>query len=160
MATVSREIVMEAIFAKINAMTFGSQINGASTWLYTSRRLKLWNAVDPTQQPACFLVTHQETDEYRGLGLERRRLNLMCWCYSRSGDANAVPPNLGQTDLDTMMESFEQAFGPAAVDNFSTNQCTLGGLVYFVRIEGKVFKDPGDIDGQTLLLVPLLVEFP
>jgi hypothetical protein len=29
-----------------------------------------------------------------------------------------------------------------------------------VRIEGKVFKDPGDIDNQAMLIVPLVVEMP
>jgi hypothetical protein len=60
--------------------------------------------------------------------------------------------------LDTMMESFERTFN--VPDNFSTNSNTLGGLVYWVRIEGKVFKDPGDIDNQAMLIVPLVVEMP
>ena len=62
------------------------------------------------------------------------------------------------SDLIEMLEAFEAAF--IKPDNFSTNCNTLGGLVYWVRIEGKIFKDPGDIDSQTLLIVPLVVEMP
>jgi hypothetical protein len=99
-------------------------------------------------------VTGPSDHEYRGLGLLRRRLNFGIWCYSR-GDA--IP---GASQLDIMMEAFEKAF--CVVDNPSTNCNTLGGLVYWCRIEGKVFKDPGDIDpsSQTLLIVPLMVEMP
>lgn len=149
---------MAAILARIQAMTFSTPINGASTWrTAVSNRLILWADVPGDQQPCAFLVTHREVDEYRGLGLSRRRLQLGVWCYSQSGqpgEPGAAP------DLDTMMEAFETQFGAAAADNFSTNQLTLGGLVYWCRIEGNVFKDPGDLDGQTLMIVPLLVEMP
>lgn len=143
---------MTAITNVVNSMTFGSPINGQTTWKTVGNRLRLWADVAPDQQPAAFVVTHRETNEYRGLGLYRRRLDLQIWCYSRSDSAPGAP------DLDTMMEAFEQAFN--TVDNPSTGCNTLGGLVYWVRIEGKVFKDPGDIDNQTMLLVPLVVEMP
>ena len=148
----TRTQVMTAIEAVIVGMTFASPINGSSTWKTVSNRLRLWADVASDAQPAAFLVTHQETDEYRGLGLLRRQLKLGVWCYSRSDT------DPGQPQLDIMMESFEQAF--IKPDDFSTNCNTLGGLVYWIRIEGKVFKDPGDIDSQTILIVPLVVEMP
>ena len=148
----TRNQVMTAILAVIQGMTFSTPINGVSTWNTVSNRLRLWGDVSADQQPAAFLVTHREMDDYRGLGLLRRRLELGIWCYSRSDS------DIGGPQLDTMMEAFEAAF--IKPDNFSTNSNTLGGLVYWVRIEGKVFKDPGDIDNQTLLIVPLVVEMP
>jgi hypothetical protein len=148
----TRKQVMTAILEVIQGMSFATPINGASTWNTTSERLRLWADVSSDQQPAAFLVTHREIDEYRGLGLLRRRLELGVWCYSRSDT------DKGQPQLDTMMEAFEAAF--IKPDDPSTNCNTLGGLVYWVRIEGKVFKDPGDIDNQTMLIVPLVVEMP
>ena len=159
MAT-TRAQVMAAVQARISAMTFSAPINGVTTWKSTvSNRLRLWADVAVDQQPAAFLVTHREMDEYRGLGLLRRRLELGVWCYSQSGQPGADQPG-AQPDLDVMMEAFEQQFGANAADNFSTNQLTLGGLVYWCRIEGRVFKDPGDLDGQTLMIVPIVVEMP
>lgn len=152
MSTASRNVVMAKILSVIQGMTFGSAINGSTTWNTVSNRLRLWADVLPEQQPAAFLVTHNEMDEYRNLGLLRRRLILSVWCYSRCDNST------GANDLDTMMESFETAF--IKPDDYSTNDNTLGGLVYWIRIEGKVFKDPGDIDNQTLLIVPLVVEMP
>lgn len=152
MALETRNQVMSAILAIIQGMTFSSAINGATTWKTVTNRLRLWGDVDPSLQPAAFLVTHRETDEYRGLGLLRRKLDLGIWCYTRSDSAPGGP------DLDTMMEAFETAFN--VPDNYSTNMNTLGGLVYWCRIEGRVFKDPGDLDNQTMMIVPLIVEMP
>ncbi len=152
MSTATRDQVMAVILAKLQSMTFAAPINGATSWRTVSDRLRLWGDVAPDQQPAVFLVTHREQDDYRGLGLYRRRLELGLWCYSRSDSAPGAP------DLDTMMEAFEAAFNVA--DNMSTNSNTLGGLVYWCRIEGKTLKDPGDLDNQTLLVVPLVVEMP
>src|SRR5215831_5650765 len=144
---------MSAVLGQLQAMVFPAPINGQTTWVSTSERLKLWGDVDPSLQPAAFLVTHRETDEYRGLGLKRRRLDLQVWCYSRTDD----PSTMGQTDLDNMMQSFESVFLP---DKPGINQNTLGGLVYWCRLEGRVFKDPGDIDNQAMMIVPLVVEIP
>lgn len=150
----TRAQVTTALLNIINGMTFTSAINGATTWRTVSNRLRLWADVSAEQQPYAALVTHRELDEYRGLGLLRRRLEFGIWCYCRSDNADGGPL------LDTMMEAFESAFITNAIDDPGQNANTLGGLVYWCRIEGRVFKDPGDIDNQTLLIVPLIVEMP
>lgn len=152
MSTASRNEVMAAVLATIKGISFPQLVMGASTWNTVSNKLRLWADVSSDQQPAAFLVTHKEIDEYRGLGLLRRRLELGIWCYTKVGEEH------GANQLDTLMEAFEQTFAQA--DNPSDNTNTLGGLVYWIRIEGRVFKDPGDIDGQTLLIVPIIVEMP
>jgi hypothetical protein len=153
---VTREQVLNAIFSEIQSMTFGSPINTQTTWLTTGRRLKLWGDVQGDSQPAAFLVEHEEHDEYRNLGLDRRRLNARVWCYARTDD----PTIVGGTLLNTMLEAFDAKFGMEGVNDWSRNANTLGGLVYFCRLEGRVFKDPGDIDNQAVLIVPLIVELP
>lgn len=158
--TATRAQVMTAVMNAISGMTFGSPINGVSAWRTGPQdpvtgepaKLRLWSNVPPDQQPAVFLVTHREMDDYRGLGLLRRRLELGAWCYSRSDSAPGAP------DLDVMMQAFEAAFN--VPDNSSSGQFTLGGLVYWCRIEGRVFKDPGDLDSQAMLVVPIVVEMP
>lgn len=149
----SREQVASALLTAIQNMVFGSPINGKVSWTTTSRRLRLWGSVPPEEQPAAFVVSHSEDDAFRGLGLQRIRLHYSVWCYSRTDDPSVV----GDTDLNTMMSAFQTLF-PVTED--STGQNTLGGLVYWSRIEGRVFKDPGDIDSQTLLIVPIVVEMP
>src|ERR1700722_13220477 len=104
MTTATRNQVMTALLNIIQGMTFSTPINNAMTWNTVSNRLRLWGDVSSDQQPAAFLVTHRETDDYRGLGLLRRRLELGIWCYSRS---DSFP---GSVQLDTMLEAFEAAF--------------------------------------------------
>lgn len=153
----TRAQVMAAVLAKIQAIVFSSPIMEKTTWQNTpslQQRLALWTEVPAEQQPAVYLVTHKETDEYRGLGLLRRRLELGAWCYIRTDDQTTI----GATLLDTIMEAFEAQF--CVQDNSSTGQLTLGGLVYWCRIEGRVLKIPGDIDNQALMVVPIVVEMP
>lgn len=156
MAT-ARQDVMDAIMNIIRGMTFSTPINNVSTWATAERRLRLWGDVPPEAQPAVYLVTHREMDEYTGLGLLRRRLELGAWCYAKTG-APATSDIVGGEILDTMLEAFEAAF--IQPDDFSTNENTLGGLVYWCRIEGRVLKDPGDIDDQAMMIVPIVVEMP
>jgi hypothetical protein len=151
--------ILTAIGNAIQSITFATAINGAVNWrnqiLNSSgvpNKLRLWSTVSAEEQPAAFLVTHLERDEYRGLGLVRRRLELGVWCYSRADNAPGAP------DLDVMVKALEGAI--ITPDNFSTNCNTLGGLVYWCRIEGRLFKDPGDIDSQALLILPIVVEMP
>lgn len=150
MAATTRNDVMAAILNIMQGMTFATPINGSTTWKTVSNRLRLWGDVSSDQQPYAALVTHKETDEYRGLGLLRRRLDLGIWIYIRSDSSPGAP------QLDTIMDALEAAFN--VPDDFSTNCNTLGGLVYWCRIEGKIFKDPGDLDNQAMMIVPLVVE--
>jgi len=153
MPTASRETILGAIFAKIQGMSFSSPINGSSTWVTASRRLRLWGDVPSDQQPAAFLVEHREVDEWTHLGTVRRKLDgLALWAYARTDDPMAI----GGTYINMMLESLETAFAPDAMNG----QCTLGGLVYWIRQEGRIFKDPGDIDNQAMLICPLVVEVP
>lgn len=153
MAAVTRQQVMEAILTLLQNATFSTPVGTATTWTTLSRKLRLWGTVAPEEQPAAFLVTHRETDEYTGLGLSRRRLELGVWCYVRADGDDTI----GSEFLDTMLEAIENVLIP---DNPSDNTLTLGRLVYWCRIEGRVLKDPGDIDGQAMMIVPIVVEMP
>lgn len=150
--TPSREQIATMLLGLLKSMTFGAPINGQTAWVTIGRRLRLWGDTPPDQQPAAFLVTHTEDDAYRNLGVVRRREDFRVWCYFRTDDPGIV----GDSYINVLLEAFESTF--LTPDNPSTNSNTLAGLVYWVRIEGRVFKDPGDIDKQGLLLVPLIVE--
>jgi hypothetical protein len=152
----TREEVLNAILASVQAMVFSTPIAGQTTWLTTGRRLRLWSDVPGDSQPAAYVVEHEEHDEYRNLGVNRRRLNPRIWCYARTDDPSIV----GGSIINDWLEAFDQMFGMKSATNFSTGGNTLGDLVYFCRLEGRVFKDPGDIDNQALLIVPLVVEMP
>lgn len=153
---VNRLAIKTALFSLIQSATFSSPINGFSTWASTSRRLKTFNRVDPSAQPALFMVQHREAYERYGVGLVRRYLDMGLWCYASTSDEAAI----GDDWLDIMESALEGALQP---DNPSTNELTLGGLVYWCRImrqDGLFIRDPGDIDGQALLVLPVRILVP
>jgi hypothetical protein len=103
-----------------------------------------------------FMVQHRETYERYGVGLVRRYLDMGLWCYAPTSDESVVGDDL----LDIMESALEGALAP---DDLSRNELTLGGLVYWCRItrqEGMFIRDPGDIDGQALLVLPVRILLP
>lgn len=154
-----RIAIKNALLAQCQNAIFFEPIAGNNTWVTTSRRLKLWGSVDASQQPALFLTQHREGYEHRGTDrLIRRWLDMQLWCYANSGD----PTNstiIGDDLLDIMEGALENALAPPAgeVEN------TLGNLVYWCRImkqDNIYIRDPGDIDGQALLVLPVRILIP
>lgn len=154
-----RIAIKNAVLALCAGATFAVPINGYTTWASPpSRRLKLWNAVDVSQQPALFLTQHREGYDNRGVGaIVRRWLILQLWCYAPTGDANSGI--IGDDLLDVMEAALEVALDtPVGYDLHS-----LGGLAYSMKIEraeNLAIRDPGDIDGQALLVLPVRVLWP
>jgi hypothetical protein len=161
---VNRAAIKNALLARATAATFTTPINGFSTWAQPpSRRLRLFNQVDTAAQPACFLVQHRETYERRGTGhLVRRYLDMAFWCYAPTGDAAATSPIIGDDLLDLMEEALEAQLQP---DDPVRNELTLGGLLpsgwcQIVRQDNMFIRDPGDLDGQALLVLPVRILLP
>ena len=67
-------------------------------------------------------------------------------------DPNAIPATESNLILDAI-----QAVFPS---NDPDLRQTLGGLVHHCFISGKVFKDPGDLDNQALIIVPIKILVP
>lgn len=159
MADPVRTQVKEALLAKIATVVFPVAVNGSTTWASTpSRRLKMFNNIDPSAQPAVFLVQHREGYETRGFGIPARRwLEVGLWCFAPTGDESVIGDEL----LDSMMEGIETVMNVA--DDLMRNVQTLGGLCYYAQIdkESNMFiRDPGDIDGQALLILPVKIMLP
>ena len=57
------------------------------------------------------------------------------------------------------MDALDGAFALSGGD-LLTGRNTLGGAAYHCRIDGKALKDPGDLDGDALLIVPVRVVLP
>jgi hypothetical protein len=158
---VDRAAIKSALFTRLQSATFSVPINGFTTWAQTSRRLKLFNNVDPSNQPAMFLVQHHETYEQYGTGrLTRRFLNMGVWCYAPTGEESIVGDDL----LDLMETAIETVLQP---DDPFRNELTLGGLLTpnngwcrIDRRDGMFIRDPGDIDNQALLIMPIRILLP
>jgi hypothetical protein len=152
--TQSREAIMEALVARLAQAQFATPINGYDSWALLSRRLKLWSDVASADQPALFVTDHGENLTYSAEALPvKRTLNIDLFVYVASGkDPDAIPAR----DLNIALDALAVCLAP---DPASGRQ-TLDGLVTHCRIEGRIVKDPGDLDGQGLVLVPVRILAP
>lgn len=159
--SVNRKAIKDALFTRLCGAVFSSPINEFNTWATTGRRLKLWKNVDPSQQPALFLVQHREIYMVHGPGnLFSRYLDMGAWCYATTGDPTSEEPILGDDLLDIMESAIENVFG---IDSPTRGDETLGGLCQWCRIdrsEGTFIRDPGDTDSQALLILPIRILLP
>ena len=119
-----------------------------------SRRLKLWSDVPPAMRPACFLF-EGGTESYSGTGPVKRTLSLRLFVYVSAHD----PAVAGAAALNAIMDALDAALAPAGPE-LALGRCTLGGAAHRCSIEGRPLKDPGDLDGDGLLLVPVTIVLP
>ncbi len=134
-----------------------SIVAGAYAWKTGPvRRLKLWNDVSHAARPACYLFEGGE-DSYAWTesARPRRVIEVRLFVYLSVRDAGAI----GAVRLNEVMDALDAAFLPSGSDAL-LGRNSLAGAVYHCRIEGKVLKDPGDLDGDAMLVVPVKIVLP
>jgi hypothetical protein len=117
-------------------------------FLTTGRRVQHWSQV--TAQPALFLRRIGTHDEYSG-HQQITTLDCEVWIYSQAGkDPDAIPDE-ALSNLDRMVRT---AFTPEV---YGDARYTIGGLVYWCRIEGHSDYSPGDQGGQGISRIPVRI---
>jgi hypothetical protein len=144
----SREAIMTAILAVVT---------NAYPWTTPpSRRLKLWTDVPADQRPTCFQFEGDSEDwKWTNKTIPVVVIPVRLFAYTDCKDQSIV----GATQLNNIIDGLQAAFTPTGVD-LAQGRFTLGGLVNVCRISGKVFKDPGDIDGDGMLIANIEIEIP
>jgi hypothetical protein len=148
MAATPRE---SAIGALINLVA------NAYPWkLGPARRLKLWNDVPAVSRPACFVFEGgQEIYSWSESARPKRVIEVRLFIY-----LNAKDPNIaGAALVNSVLDAIDAAFSLSGSD-IVVGRNTLGGTTYHCRIDGKPLKDPGDLDGDALLIVPVKLVLP
>jgi len=143
----SREAVYAALFVLGSNLQWGDPAQG---FAYASRRVRL--ADDLPAQPALCQAEHGETVAILP-GQPPRRTLAAAWMIQH---ATADPDAILASVNNALLDAIDVCFLPDSPDGC----CTLGGLVTHAWIEGEVFKDPGDLDGQALLIVPIRMLWP
>jgi len=152
---ISREQVFVALFALTADIKWDTP---ERTWLERGRRVKLFSDVPASLQPAIFQAEHLETSMQVTRMPYKRIWNAQWIIYHSVGtDPNTVPASENNLILDAV----ELALAPKPSDpGFPDERNTLGGLVHHCHIDGTLFKDPGDIDQQGMLVVPIRLLVP
>lgn len=114
------------------------------------KKLVLWDACPKEQRPALFLFQGgRETYVWTASPFAKRTIEVALFIY-----LDASETEQGAT-INTLMDLIDGAFKPDA-----TGKQTLGGTCEYCRIAGEVIRDPGDLDGDGLLMVPLQITLP
>ena len=144
----NREQVFQALFALGQGLTWGSPPSG---FVFAARRVKLWDDV-PGQPALCQAEHDEQVEQITGLP-PKLTLNASWLIYQNAGaDPAATPATINNQILDAIQGAFPNPDGGQVQ--------TLGGLVAKCWINGRIFKDPGDLDGQGLLIVPIQILVP
>jgi hypothetical protein len=140
--TASREAIISALF---------TLITGAAGFKTTGRRLKAWDEVP--DQPALFLRVIAEDVEHKNIVLSTTTIHAEIWIYSHG---NIDPDDVPSTDLNDLTDAVVATLQPDS----PTQQLTLGGLVSWCRVEGRIDYAPGDIGTQAIAVIPVRILVP
>jgi hypothetical protein len=123
-----------------------------------SRRVKLFADVPQADQPACFQAEWATTEDQR-TGMPYRSILEANWIIYQA--VGSDPKALGAVENNLIISGCRRALAPKTDDpGFHDKRNTLGGLVHHCFIQGRIFKDPGDIDDQGMIVIPIKVLVP
>lgn len=127
-------------------------------FITTSRRVRLFADVAANQQPACFQA-EWATDEQQVTSMPYKSTLMANWiifqCIGKDKKA------IGAIENNLIIGGCRTALAPLPTDpGFHDKRNTLGGLVYHCFISGRIFKDPGDIDDQGMIVIPIKLLVP
>lgn len=146
----NREAIYAALLARVwPAFAWKNNLAGA-------RRIKLWGDVLLENRPALFQFEGgNEQYSWSNNAQPKRVIGADLFVYT---DAKAQDL-IGSTQINTLLDAIEATLQPTGAE-IPLGRVTLGGLVYSCRIEGAVFKDPGDLDGDGMIKVPVSIIVP
>lgn len=137
----SREQIMQALFALVTA---------SPAFVTKSRRLRLWGEVPSGEKPAIFMYERDDNYTNGKNYLQIVEMNVDLYIYIDAGKDQSIAPI---TALNPLVDAVDAALAPSR----ATGRQTLSGLVSNCYIDGKVMKDPGDLDGDGIAVIPVKI---
>lgn len=156
-----RETIFNALFALTEKARWN--IGTALAPVYQSfatrtRRIALFSDVPDKQQPWLGQSEHSESINQVSRMPYKVTLQAQWVVYHVMGKQPGTVPT---TRNNQILDALQEAIAPAKTDpGYLDQRNTLGGLVYHCYIDGDIFKDPGDIDNQAMLIVPIKLLVP
>ncbi len=116
-----------------------------------SRKLKHWNDVPASQQPAVLMhEQYEEAIQGKGLPVQWKGYVEIYLYTNTGGDADAIPA----IEMNIWLDKIEAVFRPLA-----GRVNTLGGVVQHCWIEGQIQRFEAILDNQSVAIVPLYFLF-
>lgn len=140
----AREAIYAALFAKFQ---------NATNFVTISRRLQHWTDVPASAQPALFQAQVDETAHTTpGPGIPVTfilRVDLYLYANT-SGDATISP----STILNPLIDAALAAIAPEPI----SGKQTLGGLVDYCYVDGRLVTDEGVLGNQGVCIIPIVMK--
>lgn len=160
MSTIDDEPIFFALASLMQTVRWtrdGDEDPNTRKFITISRRVKLFSDVASNEQPACFQA-EWATDEVQQTELPQKTTLQANWIiYQCIGkDKNA----LGAVENNLIISACRAALAPPPGDPGFPKRNTLGGLVHHCYIGGRIFKDPGDLDDQGMIVIPIKLLVP
>lgn len=156
----SEETILAALAARMATVKYTDPytLTTGNQFVSTSRRVKLWADVPHDQQPACFQAEHAN-NENQVTGMPYKAILEANWIIYHA--FSTTPGVEGARYNTAILQGVRAALAPLPADpGYFEKRNTLNGLVYHCYISGRVFKDPGDIDGEAMMVVPIKLLVP
>lgn len=144
----SRESIMTALLERLSGASF-EEVNGATSFKTVSRRIKLWTDVSKDARPALFMVERHESPTFVAENQPAKQVMMVDVFVYTSAEGVEAPA----ADLNNICDALDAALAPGPTERVQT----LGGLVSHCRQEGQIFKDPGDLDNDGLIIYPIRI---
>lgn len=135
------EAVMDALLTHIS--------EAVPSFVSTGRRVIHWTQCP--NQPALFLRRTGMFDHHTG-SMPIITMECELWIYCNAGEDLDAVPDAALTGLETEVR--------ACLAPDDQNRFTIGGLVYWCRIEGKSDISPGDQGPQAIARIPVRITLP
>ena len=129
-------------------------LSSSVSFTTVSRKFQTWSSISSSEKPAMFLLERSESYIRANEAVpEVVTLEIDLYiCVDAGKDQSLVPASV----LNNLIDAVEAALTP----NKLTNSQTLGGLVSHCRIEGKIIKNSGDLDGDATAIIPIKILVP
>jgi hypothetical protein len=146
----------EPIFAALFALGAAATWDNGRTWKTSSRRTVHFSKVEA--QPAFFQYESEENIQQVTSMPYKSILKAHWIAYQNTGlDPKAIPA----TENNLILDALQAALAPQLMPGVQfVDRCTLGGLVYNVKICGSVMKYDGALEGQGIITIPLEILVP
>ena len=142
------ETVYQALFDLTAALAWPP----SGTLMFSSRRVKTFEDL-PAQPALCQAETDETMTQVTGQ-VAVTTLGASWLIYHQAGkDDDVIPAQTTNAILTAVRGLFVDP-------TFPDEAQTLGGLVHKCWIEGRIQKFQGDLDGQTLIVVPIKILVP
>lgn len=147
-----RETIWSAFFALLVPLRSS---NGGPFQVVSRRAIHYADAV---AQPALYVLQRRDEAKVRDRGIPTIwDLHAWLFIYARNEINSQAPDSGGGQVLNPLIDAVEGALAPIAVQG---NVQSLGGLVSRVVIDGQVEIDEGNLDNQSVAIIPIRIVAP